>query len=122
MKERIEDLREEFITSYIWPTLRAGAVYEHKYLLGTSFARPVLAKAQVKIPRARPARTGLSGISLRDFVKVNVLAGVPGAFLLYVIFLNSKNITSGLIAHYWIGAILTIIWVFINHNRKHRKQ
>ncbi|HLE49798.1 MAG TPA: VTT domain-containing protein [Patescibacteria group bacterium] len=65
---------------------------------------------------------GLSGISLRDFVKVNVLAGVPGAFLLYVIFLNSKNITSGLIAHYWIGAILTIIWVFINHNRKHRKQ
>ncbi len=37
----IEDLREEFITGYIWPTLRAGAVYEHKYLLGTSFARPV---------------------------------------------------------------------------------
>ena len=42
----IEDLREEFITGYIWPTLRAGAVYEHKYLLGTSFARPVLAKRQ----------------------------------------------------------------------------
>ena len=42
----IEDLREEFITQYIWPTLRAGAVYEHKYLLGTSFARPVLAKRQ----------------------------------------------------------------------------
>ena len=36
----IEDLREEFVTEYIWPTLRAGAVYEHKYLLGTSFARP----------------------------------------------------------------------------------
>ncbi len=47
----VEDLREEFITQYIWPTLRAGAVYEHKYLLGTSFARPVLAKAQVKIAR-----------------------------------------------------------------------
>ncbi len=47
----VEDLREEFITGYIWPTLRAGAVYEHKYLLGTSFARPVLAKAQVKIAR-----------------------------------------------------------------------
>ena len=47
----IEDLREEFITGYIWPTLRAGAVYEHKYLLGTSFARPVIAKAQVKIAR-----------------------------------------------------------------------
>ena len=32
----VEDLREEFITGYVWPTLRAGAVYEHKYLLGTS--------------------------------------------------------------------------------------
>jgi argininosuccinate synthase len=45
----IEDLREEFITGYIWPTLRAGAVYEHKYLLGTSMARPVLAKRQAEI-------------------------------------------------------------------------
>ena len=33
----IEDLREEFITDYIWPTLRAGAVYEHKYLAGHFF-------------------------------------------------------------------------------------
>ncbi len=47
----VEDLREEFITGYIWPTLRAGAVYEHKYLLGTSFARPLLAKRQVEIAR-----------------------------------------------------------------------
>ena len=45
----VEDLRKEFITNYIWPTLRAGAVYEHKYLLGTSFARPVLAKRQVEV-------------------------------------------------------------------------
>jgi argininosuccinate synthase len=45
----IEDLRAEFVAGYIWPTLRAGAVYEHKYLLGTSFARPVLAKRQVEI-------------------------------------------------------------------------
>ena len=45
----IEDLREEFVTEYIWPTLRAGAVYEHKYLLGTSFARPVLAKRQAQV-------------------------------------------------------------------------
>jgi argininosuccinate synthase len=47
----VEDLREEFITSYIWPTLRAGAVYEHKYLLGTSFARPLLAQRQVELAR-----------------------------------------------------------------------
>jgi len=51
----IEDLREEFITEYIWPTLRAGAVYEHKYLLGTSFARPVIAKRQVEVALAHGA-------------------------------------------------------------------
>jgi argininosuccinate synthase len=45
----IEDLREEFLTHYVWPTLRAGAVYEHKYLLGTSMARPVLAKRQAEV-------------------------------------------------------------------------
>ena len=45
----IEDLRDEFLTGYVWPTLRAGAVYEHKYLLGTSMARPVLAERQAEI-------------------------------------------------------------------------
>jgi argininosuccinate synthase len=45
----IEDLREEFLVNYVWPTLRAGAVYEHKYLLGTSMARPVIAKRQAEI-------------------------------------------------------------------------
>ena len=48
-KAAVEDLREEFVRHYIFPTLRAGAVYEHKYLLGTSFARPVLAKRQVEV-------------------------------------------------------------------------
>jgi argininosuccinate synthase len=45
----IEDLKEEFITDFIYPTLKAGAVYEEKYLLGTSFARPVIAKKLVEI-------------------------------------------------------------------------
>jgi argininosuccinate synthase len=45
----VEDLREEFVRDYIWPTLRAGAIYERKYLLGTSMARPILAKRQVEI-------------------------------------------------------------------------
>ncbi len=45
----IEDLREEFITEYIYPTLMAGPLYERKYLLGTSFARPLIAKRQVEI-------------------------------------------------------------------------
>jgi len=48
-KVYIEDLTEEFITDYIYPTLKAGAVYENKYLLGTSFARPLIAKKQVEI-------------------------------------------------------------------------
>jgi argininosuccinate synthase len=46
---QIEDLRQEFIVNYIWPTLRAGAVYEHSYLLGTSMARPVIAKRQAEL-------------------------------------------------------------------------
>lgn len=45
----IEDLKEEFITSYIYPTLKANAIYEGKYLLGTSFARPIIAKRMVEI-------------------------------------------------------------------------
>ena len=45
----MQDLREEFITNYIYPTIQAGAVYERKYLLGTSFARPLIAKAQVEV-------------------------------------------------------------------------
>lgn len=45
----IEDLREEFVTDFIWPMLKAGAVYEGKYLLGTSVARPVIAKRQMEI-------------------------------------------------------------------------
>jgi argininosuccinate synthase len=45
----VEDLREEFLTGYVWPALKAGAVYENKYLLGTSLARPVIAKHQVDV-------------------------------------------------------------------------
>ena len=45
----VEDLREEFLTQYVWPALKAGAVYENKYLLGTSLARPVIAKHQVEV-------------------------------------------------------------------------
>ena len=48
-KVYIEDLRQEFLSNYVFPTIRAGAVYEHKYLLGTSMARPIIAKAQVEV-------------------------------------------------------------------------
>ena len=45
----VEDLRDEFLTGYVFPALKAGAVYEHKYLLGTSLARPIIAKRQVEV-------------------------------------------------------------------------
>ncbi len=54
-KAIVRDLREEFLTDYVWPTLRAGAVYEHKYLLGTSIARPVIARHQVEVALAEGA-------------------------------------------------------------------
>ncbi|MGO9211867.1 MAG: argininosuccinate synthase [Terriglobales bacterium] len=55
----VEDLREEFLTGYVWPALKAGAVYENKYLLGTSLARPVIAKHQVEFA----LREGASAVS-----------------------------------------------------------
>src|SRR5512134_2607495 len=48
----VADMREEFVTEYLWRMVRAGAVYEHKYLLGTSVARPLLAKRQVEVALA----------------------------------------------------------------------
>jgi len=51
----VEDLREEFLTGYVFPALKAGAVYEDKYLLGTSLARPVLAKHQVEVAQREGA-------------------------------------------------------------------
>ncbi|WOL02428.1 hypothetical protein Cni_G11147 [Canna indica] len=47
----VKDLKEEFVRDYIFPCLRAGAVYERKYLLGTSMARPVIAKAMVDVAK-----------------------------------------------------------------------
>ncbi|MBX6753115.1 argininosuccinate synthase [Thermorudis peleae] len=54
-KAYVLDLKEEFLTQYAFPTLRAGAVYERKYLLGTSFARPLIAKYQVEIAKKEGA-------------------------------------------------------------------
>ena len=47
----VADLREEFLRDFVWPTLRAGAVYGRKYLLGTSMARPIIARHQVELAR-----------------------------------------------------------------------
>src|SRR5215469_3770530 len=55
----VEDLRQEFVEEYIWPTLRAGAVYGRKYLLGTAMARPLIARKQVDVAR----RTGADALA-----------------------------------------------------------
>ena len=51
----VEDLKKQFIEDYIYPTMKAGAVYESKYLLGTSFARPIIAKRIVEIAKKEGA-------------------------------------------------------------------
>ena len=51
----VKDLRKEFVEDYIWPMLKAGAVYENGYLLGTSIARPLIAKHQVDVAHAEGA-------------------------------------------------------------------
>ncbi len=55
----VDDMREEFVRDYVWPMVRSGAVYEDKYLLGTSIARPLLAKRQVDVALA----TGCDALS-----------------------------------------------------------
>jgi len=57
----VKDLRKEFVQDYIWPMLKAGAVYEGKYLLGTSVARPLIAKHQVQVAHAEGAKAVAHG-------------------------------------------------------------
>lgn len=79
-KVYIEDLTKEFVEDYIWPTLKAGAVYEGKYLLGTSFARPIIAKALVRIAELEGAdaiahgATGKGNDQVRFELTVKALA------------------------------------------------
>lgn len=54
-KVYIDDLKEEFVTDYVFPAFRANAIYEGQYLLGTSLARPLIAKRQVEIARIEAA-------------------------------------------------------------------
>ncbi len=79
-KVYIEDLTKPFIEEYVWPTLKAGAVYEGKYLLGTSFARPIIAKALVEIAEKEGAdaiahgATGKGNDQVRFELTVKALA------------------------------------------------
>lgn len=76
----IEDVQKEFVEEFIWPTLKAGAIYEGKYLLGTSFARPLIAKRLVEIARKEGAEaiahgaTGKGNDQVRFELTVKALA------------------------------------------------
>lgn len=52
----IEDLRAEFVEEFIWPSIQANAIYEDRYLLGTSVARPCIARRQVQIAKQEGAQ------------------------------------------------------------------
>jgi argininosuccinate synthase len=92
----IEDLREEFITEYVWPTLRAGAVYEYKYLLGTSFARPILAKRQVELAKKMGADALAHGCTGKgnDQVRFELAAKALGPELAIIAPWREWNIVS----------------------------
>lgn len=76
----IEDLTQDFLEGYVWPTLQADAVYEGKYLLGTSFARPIIAKKLVEIAKREGAdaiahgATGKGNDQVRFELTVKALA------------------------------------------------
>lgn len=72
----IEDLKEEFVTDYIFPTLKAGAVYEGKYLLGTSFARPLIAKRLVEIAQKEGAEAIAHGCTGKGNDQVRFELGI----------------------------------------------
>jgi len=72
----VEDLVEEFVTQYCWPVLKAGAVYEKKYLLGTSFARPLIAKKLVEIAEKEGAEAVAHGATGKGNDQVRFELGV----------------------------------------------
>lgn len=79
-KVYIMDIKKEFLEEYVWPTVKAGAVYEGKYLLGTSFARPLISKKLVEIAKQEGAdaiahgATGKGNDQVRFELTVKALA------------------------------------------------
>ena len=75
----VEDLRQEFLLDYVFPAIQAGAVYEHKYLLGTSLARPIIAKYQVKAALREGGDRGGARLHRKGQRSGALRACVPGA-------------------------------------------
>ncbi|GMP34088.1 hypothetical protein CsSME_00007115 [Camellia sinensis var. sinensis] len=81
----VKDLREEFVKDYIYPCLRAGAIYERKYLLGTSMARPVIAKGDILEDPANEPQKDMYMMSVDpedapnqpEYVEIGIVSGLP---------------------------------------------
>src|SRR5918996_1584926 len=71
----VEDLREEFVEDFLWPMLRAGAIYGRKYLLGTSIARPLIARRQCEVAKA----LGADALDEYEDVSITFESGTPVA-------------------------------------------
>src|SRR6476619_3580519 len=89
----IEDLQEEFARDFIFPMFQAGAVYEGQYFLGTSIARPLIAKRMVEIARAENAAAIAHGATGRgnDQVRFEVTAAAIGPELKVIAPWRDKN-------------------------------
>jgi hypothetical protein len=90
-KVYIEDLREEFVRDFVFPMLRANAFYEHNYLLGTSIARPLIAKEQIRIANMEGAGNGGSQKIVVLIKRIGPKHGkdkIPNKFLAQVFDIN----------------------------------
>jgi argininosuccinate synthase len=76
VKSYVEDLRQEFVADFVFPTLRAGAIYERQYLLGTSFARPLISKRMVEIAELEGADAVAHGATGKGNDQVRFELGV----------------------------------------------
>src|SRR3712207_3289428 len=87
----VEDLRETFIRDYILPTVQAGAVYERKYLLGTSMARPLIAKRQVEVAAERGADAVAHGCTGKGKDRKSTRLNSSHANISYAVFCLKKK-------------------------------
>ena len=94
----IEDLNKEFVDEYIIPTVKAGAVYEGKYLLGTSFARPIIAKRLVEIAKAEGADAICHGCTGKGNDQVRFELGIKA---LVIIGGDDSNTNASVLAEYY---------------------
>ena len=68
----VEDLKDDFVKNYVFPMFRGNAIYEGEYLLGTSIARPLIAKRLVEIARERELNSYLMGLQVRETIRLDL--------------------------------------------------